>query len=164
MSITIGNINISGDSTIRIIGNTNEITIAAKPSNQPKPLKPLNVIIAGSYNYKNYEMLEYICDAILDRHEDRQINIVAGKVSGVESLAFKYAKKRSFDFIDISFRTEFHGGRAEAIRYYELVENADMMIMIWDEKDPSLTRLFEQAQNKGLTIFSYNDNLVFKGE
>ena len=57
--------------------------------------KIFKVIIAGSRNFKDYDLLEKKCDAILRSIED-EIWVISGTADGADSLGEKYAQNRGY--------------------------------------------------------------------
>ena len=62
-------------------------------------VKEIYVIIAGSREFNNYELLTEVCDHILENkvRDGYKITIISGHADGADSLGEKYASQRGYD-------------------------------------------------------------------
>jgi hypothetical protein len=58
--------------------------------------KTFKVIIAGSRNFKDYELLKKKCDSILSSLKDKEIWIISGTAKGADQLGERYAFERGY--------------------------------------------------------------------
>lgn len=86
-------------------------------------IKGKAVIIAGSRNFDNYELLKNICDSIIDNSDNRDsITIISGGARGADKLGEKYSKDNNYNLVrkDADWNTY---GRSAGYR-----RNCDMAI------------------------------------
>lgn len=86
------------------------------------------VIICGSREFDDYDLLKEKCDKILKRKVDsgEDIVIVSGAAKGADSLGEKYAKERGYKLEKFPANWEKYGKRAGYLRNKQMatVSNA----------------------------------------
>lgn len=82
------------------------------------------VIICGSREFDDYELLKEKCDNILSRKRDsgEEIVIVSGAANGADSLGEEYAKERGFRVERYPADWKTFGKRAGYIRNKKMAE------------------------------------------
>lgn len=84
------------------------------------------VIIAGSREFDNYELLKAKCDLILAR--DNNWEIVSGTARGADKLGERYAAERGLPVKKFVPDWDKHGKKAGYIRNEAMAEYADALI------------------------------------
>ena len=112
------------------------------------------IIIAGSRDFKNYNLLRDKCDKILANLTD--ITIVSGKCPrGADQLGEDYAKERGYNLEYYPAEWFTYGKRAGHMRNEEMAKIGTHLIAFWDGKSPgtkSMITLAEQYKLKIRTI------------
>ena len=110
----------------------------------------MKVIIAGSRDFKDYELLKQYCDLILSKSND--VEIVSGTARGADQLGEKYAKEREYSIKQFPADWDTHSKAAGYIRNAEMADYADGLIAFWDGKSRGTKGMLETAKKKGLAI------------
>lgn len=99
------------------------------------------VIIAGSREFDNYDMLKEKCDKILSRkvNEGEEIVIVSGTARGADTLGEKYAEERGYKIERYPANWDKYGKRAGYLRNKKMAEVSNACIVFLSPK----------AENKG---------------
>ena len=99
------------------------------------------VIIAGSREFDNYDMLKEKCDKILSRKVDEgeEIVIVSGTARGADTLGEKYAEERGYKIERYPANWDKYGKRAGYLRNKKMAEVSNACIVFLSSK----------AENKG---------------
>lgn len=110
----------------------------------------MKVIIAGSRNFYNYELLKSECDRILKGLSD--IEIVSGTAKGADTLGERYAVERGYKLTKFPANWNLHGKSAGHIRNREMAEYADMLICFWDYRSRGSLNMIETAAKLYLKV------------
>lgn len=99
------------------------------------------VIIAGSREFDNYDMLKEKCDKILSRkvNEGEEIVIVSGTAKGADTLGEKYAEERGYKIERYPANWDKYGKKAGYLRNKKMAEVSNACIVFLSSK----------AENKG---------------
>lgn len=99
------------------------------------------VIIAGSREFDNYDMLKEKCDKILSRkvNKGEEIVIVSGTARGADTLGEKYAEERGYKIERYPANWDKYGKRAGYLRNKKMAEVSNACIVFLSSK----------AENKG---------------
>jgi len=90
----------------------------------------MRIIIAGSREFCDYELLEKKCDSLL-RNFDKII-IVCGGARGADSLGKLYAENRGYKVAMYPADWNTYGKSAGYIRNNKMAEVSDRLIAFWD--------------------------------
>ena len=112
------------------------------------------VIIAGTRDFKDYELLKSYCDYMLSQkaQSGEEITIISGGASGADTLGEKYAKERGYNLLQFPAQWETYGRQAGPIRNREMAKNADALIALWDGKSRGTKNMIEEAKKRGLRV------------
>lgn len=108
------------------------------------------VIIAGTREFNNYELLKEKCEAALQGEKD--ITIVSGCARGADLLGERYAQEKGFKIERFPANWERDGKSAGAIRNNQMANNADLLIAFWDGKSKGTSNMISTARRKGLIV------------
>lgn len=99
------------------------------------------VIIAGSREFDNYDMLKEKCDKILSRkvNEGEEIVIVSGTARGADTLGENYAEERGYKIERYPANWDKYGKKAGYLRNKKMAEVSNACIVFLSSK----------AENKG---------------
>lgn len=94
-------------------------------------MEKFSVIIAGSRDFTDYEVLEKICDKLLvNKISDTniEVEIVSGGARGADALGERYAKNRNFGLKIFPADWDKFGKSAGYRRNAEMADYADALI------------------------------------
>ena len=111
------------------------------------------IIIAGSRNFKDYDLLKEIVDSVIVKvYSDDEITIISGTARGADQLGEKYAKENSLPVERFPADWERYGKKAGFIRNYQMANNADVLIAFWDGTSKGTKMMIDLAKKKGLKV------------
>jgi hypothetical protein len=105
-------------------------------------------LIAGGRHFANYAILRATLDVLLANHlPDVELLTTGGR--GVPMLAASYATARGWSW--------WHGcptlpGSRSMRRNTFLVNEADAALVVWDGRDPTVRRVLELVERKGIPL------------
>lgn len=106
------------------------------------------VIIAGSREFDNYELLKMKCDLILAR--DNNWEIVSGTARGADKLGERYAAERGLPVKKFVPDWDKHGKKAGYIRNEAMAEYADALIAFHMNGSRGTAHMIKIAEEAGL--------------
>lgn len=109
------------------------------------------VIIAGSRDFSNYELLRQYADYILSKIPE-EIEIVSGGASGADALGERYARERGYRIRRFPAEWERYGLKAGPLRNREMAKYADALIAYWDGISRGTKNMIDEATARGLKI------------
>lgn len=136
----------------------------------------VKVIIAGSRNFNDYELVEKMCHFIfytlskenkLTGHISEDVpnmEIISGTAKGADTLGEKFAKQVGIKIKQFAPRWDIFGKKAGMIRNRYMADYAieddsyGVLIAFWDTKSKGTKGMIEIALDKGLRIFIVNTN------
>lgn len=107
------------------------------------------VIIAGSRNFNDYDMLKAFCDSIITE----PCIVVSGNAQGADRLGEKYAQEKHYDVAMFLPQWSRHGKAAGPIRNELMADYADVLIAFWDGKSRGTVHMINAAKSKGLEVY-----------
>ena len=110
----------------------------------------LRVIIAGSRDFNNYELLYNKCENIL--YNIKSVEIVSGGAKGADSLGEKYAKEKGYKIKQFTADWNSLGKSAGYIRNKEMAEYADALIAFWDGESKGTKHMINLANKNKLKV------------
>ena len=117
------------------------------------------VIIAGTRDFSDYQLLRDKCDAILSaKRQDSNIIIVSGTARGADRLGERYARERGYEIRQFPADWLNDEKKAGPIRNAKMADNADALIAFWDGQSRGTKNMIETAKMKGLEIRTINTN------
>ena len=117
------------------------------------------VIIAGTRDFSDYQLLHDKCDAILSsKRQDSNIVIVSGTARGADRLGERYARERGYEIRQFPADWLNDEKKAGPIRNAKMADNADALIAFWDGQSRGTKNMIEVAKRKGLVIRTINTN------
>ena len=111
------------------------------------------VIIAGSRDFKNYDLLVGKCSYLLsEKMKTHDIVIISGTARGADQLGEKYAEEMGFELEKYPADWDKYGKSAGYIRNKEMAENADAVICFWNGISAGTKHMVDIAKEKGLML------------
>ncbi len=110
--------------------------------------KTLKVIIAGGRDFKDYELLEKVCDEHLQKYIDfgYNIKIISGLARGADSLGVNYAKSKEYKVHKFPANWDLYGKSAGFIRNEDMARFSDALIAFWDGKSKGTKNMINLAK------------------
>lgn len=108
------------------------------------------VIIAGSRDFSDFQLLYAKCEEILESQTD--IEIVSGTARGADKLGEHYASLKGHSVAKFPADWDKHGKAAGYVRNKEMAEYADMLIAFWDGESRGTGHMINLATEKGLNV------------
>lgn len=107
----------------------------------------MKVIIAGSRDFSNYDMLKNYIDNY--RKEVSEIEeIVCGCARGADTLGKRYAIENNIKVVEFPAKWDMYGKSAGYIRNEEMSKYADGLIAFWDGKSKGTKNMIELMAKK----------------
>lgn len=126
-------------------------------------MEEFRVIIAGTRNFSNYELLKEKCDNILSaKRKDSHIVILSGTAKGADRLGERYARERGFLLRRFPADWDKDGNKAGPIRNAKMADNADALIAFWDGTSRGTAHMIMTAKEKGLATRVINYKIAVK--
>jgi hypothetical protein len=110
----------------------------------------MKVIIAGSRNFNDYNLLKTSCDNLLTQFTN--IEIVSGTARGADKLGERYAREKGYDIKQFPANWDKHGKSAGYIRNDEMAQYADMLIAFWDGTSKGTKHMIDLANKRGIKV------------
>ena len=127
--------------------------------NSEKSKPEFRVIIAGTRDFSDYQLLRDKCDAILSsKRQDSNIIIVSGTARGADRLGERYARERGYEIRQFPADWLNDEKKAGPIRNAKMADNADALIAFWDGESRGTKNMIETANRKGLVIRTIDTN------
>ena len=120
----------------------------------------IKVIIAGTRDFDNYELLKQKMDKILAARvkNNEEIIIVSGTARGADKLGERYARERGYTIKRFPADWDKNGKRAGYIRNEEMAKYADACVCFWDEASRGTKHMIDLATRYklALRVVKYN--------
>ena len=110
----------------------------------------MKVIIAGSRDFDDYELLKVKCDYYLSNSLDTQIEIVSGTARGADSLGEQYAIDKGYKITKFPADWNQYGKSAGYVRNKQMAEYSDCLICFWDGKSSGTKHMIDLAKSYNL--------------
>lgn len=127
--------------------------------NSEKSKPEFRVIIAGTRDFSDYQLLHDKCDAILSaKRKDSNIIIVSGTARGADRLGERYARERGYEIRQFPADWLNDEKKAGPVRNAKMADNADALIAFWDGQSRGTKNMIETARRKGLAVRTIDTN------
>jgi len=108
------------------------------------------IIIAGSRNFNDYNLLDKICKKLITNN--KMIEIVSGGAYGADKLGERYAKSNKLKVKVFKADWDRFGKSAGYRRNVKMAEYADALIAFWDGKSKGTFHMINIAKEKGIGV------------
>lgn len=113
----------------------------------------MNIIIAGSREFDDYEYLKEAMDEIIAELDDgTKISIVCGMARGADLLGKQYAEDRWLAVIEMPADWDQYGKKAGHIRNEEMAKIGDVLVAFWIPPSPGTKNMIGLAEKYKLKI------------
>lgn len=109
----------------------------------------MKVIIAGSISLTGYALVN---EAVLESGFEIT-EVFSGAANGIDKSGERWASLNGISLRVFYAAWEKYGKRAGPIRNKQMVEEADVLIAIWDGVSPGTKNVIEEANKKGIPVF-----------
>jgi hypothetical protein len=108
----------------------------------------MKLIIAGSRNFSDYELLRSTCNEELKNITE----IVSGTANGADKLGEKYALENNIKIKRFPADWNKYGKSAGYLRNAEMAKYGDSLIAFWDGKSRGTEHMINLAKKQGIKI------------
>lgn len=108
----------------------------------------MRTIIAGSRTINDYEILEKVVRGIVWKPS----LIISGGAMGVDKLGERYAKEHNLPLKIYPANWKKYGKVAGFVRNWEMADNADALIAIWDGESRGTEHMIRTAEKRKLLV------------
>lgn len=111
----------------------------------------LKLIVAGSRNFSNYELLKSVLLEYLKDRDLSEVEIVSGAARGADRLGERFACE--FGCKLKQFPADWSKGKqAGILRNAEMGNYADALVAFWDGESRGTKHMIDYATKKGLDV------------
>lgn len=110
------------------------------------------VIIAGSRNFDDYELLKQWCDYMLQNFNPQDVVIVSGTARGADTLGEQYARERGMKIDSRPANWDLYGKSAGYRRNEEMAQNADACIVFIVNNSKGSSHMIDLAKKYKLKL------------
>ena len=107
----------------------------------------MKVAVIGSRSITNFDISRYI-------PPDTEL-IISGGAAGVDTLAERYADSRGIKKLILPPDYALYGQSAPLIRDRLIVDNADLVIAVWDGESSGTAYTLSYAKQRGVPVQIY---------
>jgi YspA, cpYpsA-related SLOG family len=101
----------------------------------------LKIIVAGSRDFNDYELLEEKLNFYIGEHQD--VEIISGMARGADRLGEKYAREKSLKLQKFLANWGKYGKNAGYLRNEEMARYASHAIIFWNGKSKGTAHMIE---------------------
>ncbi len=110
----------------------------------------LKIIVAGSRDFDNYDLLKQKLDFYCQRYSSDDIEIVSGAARGADRLGEKYAQDSQLSLKKFLADWDKHGKSAGYRRNEQMAEYANAAVVFWDGKSKGSQHMINLAKEQRL--------------
>ncbi len=110
----------------------------------------MKIIIAGSRNFNDYNLLKSSCDNLLTQFTN--IEIVSGTARGADKLGERYAREKGYTIKEFPANWDKFGKRAGYLRNDDMAQYSDMLIAFWDGTSKGTKHMIDLANKRGIKV------------
>lgn len=108
----------------------------------------LKIIVAGSRDFTDYNLLKIKLDFYIGKHSD--IEIISGTARGADRLGERYAEEKGLTLTRFSADWKKYGKRAGYLRNEEMAQYATHAVIFWDGKSKGTAHMIELCKTYGI--------------
>ncbi|MBQ4631289.1 MAG: DUF2493 domain-containing protein [Clostridia bacterium] len=124
--------------------------LVVKDSEELKNKKPFKLVIAGSRDFNDYNLLSTTLDEVVaELKADYNITIVSGTANGADKFGEKYAEKHGLKIERHPANWGRFGRGAGPIRNAEMVKESNGVIVFWNGESAGAKNIIECAKAEG---------------
>ena len=111
----------------------------------------LKIIIAGSRNFNNEELLFLKCSSIISKNTVSEI--ISGNSKGADQLGEKFAIANGISVTKFIPNWQLYGKGAGEIRNIEMAKHANGLIAFWDGKSKGTKNMIDIDKKNNLRLW-----------
>lgn len=108
------------------------------------------IIVFGSRNFNDYQLLEYKLDRILVNSDN--VTIISGCARGPDRLGERYATRNGYGLIRIPAQWDIYGSFAGFLRNDEMLRSATHAVGFWDGRSRGTADMINKVKARGLPL------------
>lgn len=110
------------------------------------------VIVAGSRDFNDYELLKRKMIHYLSRYKPHEVEIVSGGARGADALGERFAKEKGCHLKVMKADWDLFGRSAGYIRNAEMAKYADACVVFWDGVSKGSKHMINLAEAEGIPV------------
>ena len=123
-------------------------------------MKEMRIIVAGSRDFKNYDLLFEKLKDYLQYADPNQIKFISGTARGADKLGEQFAYNCGYEVIRFPAKWDELGKRAGWVRNAEMAKYAaeknGVLFAFWDGKSRGTKNMIDLANRYGLEVHVVN--------
>lgn len=120
----------------------------------------MNIGIVGSRTFDDYGCLVYVVSRHISHDVPSlkdEITIISGEAIGADSLAKRFAKKHSYNYLEFPADWDKYGKSAGYRRNIDIVNNSDIVIAFWDGESKGTKHTIDLANKVCKRCYVYTE-------
>lgn len=116
------------------------------------------VIIAGSRDFNNFELLTKACDKLLKKYEAKhgRLEIISGGARGADQLGERYAELRNYRVMQMPADWDKHGQAAGYLRNQDMAKQANACVVFYNGISSGAKHMIDIARKSKLPLAVIN--------
>ena len=110
------------------------------------------VIVAGSRDFRDYELLKRVLDHLLSHKAVEEVEIVSGTARGADEMGERFAKEKGYALKQFPADWDTFGKSAGYRRNSQMADYADACVVFWDGKSRGTKHMIDLAEKTGLPL------------
>lgn len=108
------------------------------------------IIVSGSRDFSDYNLLKTTLDSFIENHPDNHIVIISGTARGADKMGEKYARERGYQLLSYPADWKRYGKMAGFIRNGIMAKNGDALVAFWDGESKGTKNMISLAGKHNL--------------
>ena len=132
--------------------------LVVKDSEELKNKKNFRLVVAGSRDFNDYNLLCSTLDQIIgELKSEYNVTIVSGTANGADKLGEKYAEKHGLKIERHPANWGFYGRGAGPIRNAEMVKDSNGVVVFWNGESAGAKNIIDcaKAENHLIKVVEY---------
>jgi hypothetical protein len=118
------------------------------------------VIIAGSRDFNDYELLKSKMLYYLKGFDLSEVEIVSGTARGADQLGERFAREFGCKLKQFPADWETYGKKAGYLRNVDMAKYSDACVCFWDGRSRGTKHMIDIAKKEGLKLRVVRYNLI----
>jgi hypothetical protein len=109
-------------------------------------LPKIRIIIAGSRNFTDYDLLKSKMDQLCSERKPSEIEVVSGAARGADQLGERWAEERGIAVKRFPAQWDTYGRSAGYRRNLEMAQYATHLVAFWDGRSKGTAHMIQTAR------------------
>lgn len=123
----------------------------------------MKIVIAGSRDFNNYDILNKCMTSLLSGVLDRtmgngEITIISGGARGADVLGERYAKEHNMILKVFPAEWDKYGKSAGYKRNHQMAQYGDVLVAFWDRQSRGTMHMINLCKQLGLQVYVFDFN------